>query len=252
MRIVKLLFAASLFSLTFGASATTASTASSDFKECRQFFVGGQVPAFPKPEDWKARPLCFQSFAVLHSGLSKTPIYVVERLNRASLEAGKGLHRTNKFYEEARLPSAERSTLADYKGSEFDRGHNFPAGDATDENTMAQSFSLSNMFPQAPKLNRGVWAKAIESATRKYAMRAQGDVYVFTGPVFKTPAATIGPGKVWVPTYLYKLVYDASTGRAWAHWVENTDDAKAGKPITYQELVSRTGIDFLPGVNPKS
>ena len=59
---------------------------------------------------------------------------------------------------------------------------------------------------------------------------------------------TIGPGKVQVPKYLYKLVYDANTGRAWAHWIENTDMARAGRPITYSELVKRTGTEFLPGV----
>jgi endonuclease G len=37
---------------------------------------------------------------------------------------------------------------------------------------------------------------------------------------------------------------------AWAHWVENENEARAGKPITYQELVQRTGIEFLPGISP--
>ncbi len=69
-----------------------------------------------------------------------------------------------------------------------------------------------------------------------------------TGPVFDDNPRVIGPGQVWVPKYLYKLVYDATTGRAWAHWMENTDEARAGRPITYRELVNRTGIEFLPGV----
>jgi endonuclease G len=53
-----------------------------------------------------------------------------------------------------------------------------------------------------------------------------------------------------VPKQLYKLVYDQSANRTWAHWVENENDAKAGKPISYRELVQRTGIGFLPGINP--
>jgi len=76
-------------------------------------------------------------------------------------------------------------------------------------------------------------------------MRADGDVYVITGPVFDGTSHTIGDGKVWVPTHLFKLVYDPSAQRAWAHWIENTDDARAGKPISYEELVRRTGIKFL-------
>jgi endonuclease G len=68
--------------------------------------------------------------------------------------------------------------------------------------------------------------------------------------VFAAPAEYIGPGRVAVPRYLFKLVYDPATGRAWAHWIENSDDAHAGRPISYGELVKRTGIDFLPGLHP--
>src|SRR3989344_3751350 len=49
-----------------------------------------------------------------------------------------------------------------------------------------------------------------------------------------------------VPTYLYKLVYDATTQRAWAHWQENREGETVGRPISYQELVKRTGVEFLP------
>lgn len=80
----------------------------------------------------------------------------------------------------------------------------------------------------------------------KYVIRAKGDVYVITGPVFEGTPKTIGPGTVWVPKYLYKLVYDETTGRAWAHWMENMNEAKASRPITYEELVRRTNIQFLP------
>ena len=54
-----------------------------------------------------------------------------------------------------------------------------------------------------------------------------------------------------VPAYLYKLVYDAETNRAWAHWQANRDDERISKPISYSELVERTGIEFLPGIQPK-
>jgi hypothetical protein len=60
---------------------------------------------------------------------------------------------------------------------------------------MAQSFSLANMTPQAPKNNREAWS-SIESATRKYAMRAKGDVYVISGPVFSDRPQTIGAGRL--------------------------------------------------------
>jgi endonuclease G, mitochondrial len=49
-----------------------------------------------------------------------------------------------------------------------------------------------------------------------------------------------------VPTYLYKLVYDATDKRAWAHWQENREGETASRPISYQELLKRTRVEFLP------
>lgn len=130
-----------------------------------------------------------------------------------------------------------------------------PAGDMPTVQAMAQSFSLANMVPQAARHNGGAWAKTVEHATRQYAARATGDVFVITGPVFspnikQSPA--IGPGQVRVPRYLFKLVYDQNKNRAWVHWHLNDDATQGSKPISYTELINRTGIKFLPGVNPKN
>jgi endonuclease G, mitochondrial len=227
------------------------SQAFAGFEACPQFFPGAARPTLSVTAPGRRREICFDSFAVAYSGQSKTPIFVVERLNREGLEIARAERRTNRFYEEARIPSAERSTLRDYKtrlpdGRRFDRGHMAPAGDMGTEYGMAQSFSLANMVPQAPQNNRHAWA-SIEKATRKYVMRASGDVYVFTGPVYAAPVDTLGPSEVWIPKYLFKLVYDPSTRRSWAHWIENSDEARVSRPITYEELVRRTGTDFLPG-----
>jgi endonuclease G len=112
------------------------------------------------------------------------PIYVAEKLNRQTIIDAKGNERTNRFFADARLPRAERAELSDYKNSGYDRGHMAPAGNMATPEAMAQSFSLANMVPQAPENNRKTWA-SIENATRKYAMRARGDIYVLTGPVFE-------------------------------------------------------------------
>lgn len=228
-------------------SISTASQAA--FETCRSDFPN-QTPPLVGPSPGQTRDLCMSGFAILHSGTSKTPVFVVQRLNRATLIDAQDEQRTDRFYEEARLPSAHRARLEDYKGSGYDRGHMAPAADMPTPEAMAQSFSLANMIPQVSENNRGIWAKSVEQATRKYVMRAKGDVFVFTGPVFGDTPQTIGQGRVWVPTHLYKLVYDAVENRAWAFWVENSDTARMSKPISYEELVKRTGIEFLPGIKP--
>jgi endonuclease G len=229
-------------------SVSTASTGGV-FAACPQFFAGGQPPVVqPQPSQ---RALCYDAFAILHSGESKTAVYVAQKLNRAAI-ADAGEKRTDKFFADARLRAAERATLEDYRGSGYDRGHLAPAGQMPTPAAMAQSFSLANMVPQAPQHNQGTWRVSVEEATRKYAARATGDVYVITGPAYVPTIAQskgIGPGQVRVPTYLFKLVYDEDQHRAWAHWQLNDNATRGARPISYGELVRRTGIEFLPGVN---
>ena len=96
-------------------------------------------------------------------------------------------------------------------------------------------------------------------ATRKYAARASGDVYVITGPVIAPnnahsagtgAGAGIGPSQVRMPKYLFKLVEDQDKNKAWADGQLNDDAIQGVKPISCAELVKRTGIEFLPGVTP--
>lgn len=231
-----------------------------EFAQCPEHFPSITVDGAPTirvpsvtPVFEHLKALCFSEFAVLHSGQTKTPLYVVERLSRDKLQAAKSQKRKDKFYEEARLPSSHRARLADYRSSlrvqgveyRFDRGHMAPAGNMATAQGMAQSFSLANMVPQIAQANRGPWAKT-EADTRKYATRAKGNVYTFTGPFFAANAPRLGPSGVWVPAATFKLVYDEEQNRAWAYWLENADTAKITRPISYEELVKRTGIEFLP------
>jgi len=227
---------------------TTAIHATDDFSTCRNFFANGKPPVLkPRPTH---RALCYDAFAILHSGESKTAVYVAQKLNRA-LVADADEVRTNRFFADARLRSAERATLEDYLRSGYDKGHLAPAGQMPTAQAMAQSFSLANMVPQAPQHNHGVWRTSVEDATKKYASRASGDVFVITGPVYVPSIAkskSIGSGNVRIPMYLFKLVYDLDKNRAWAHWQRNDNATRGSAPISYGELVKRTGIEFLPGV----
>jgi endonuclease G len=56
--------------LAFG----SASHAAEDFSACPQFFVNSRPPVVAlRPTN---RALCFDAFAILHSGESKTPVFV--------------------------------------------------------------------------------------------------------------------------------------------------------------------------------
>lgn len=219
------------------------------FEACADQFPKGQPLSLATvPSALRPLALCSDNFAVLYSAKSKTPLVVVERLTRAQLTAAKGNPRGDQFYPDPRLSRKDRAELSDYKGSGMDRGHLAPAADMPTAKAMAQSFSLANMVPQAPENNRGIWAKNVEIPTRQYVQRAAGNVFVFTGPLFEKEPGTMGRGQVWIPTHLFKLVYDEKAGRAWAFVVENQNDARMLPPISYSEFVQRTGLNLLPGV----
>ena len=227
-----------------GPNAGTNAAADAHFAGCRDMFPQSRPPAPPSGLAG-LRELCFDAFAVLYNPDTKTPVYVVERLSRASLQAAKSIARTDRFYAEARLPASARAQLEDYRGSGYARGHMAPAADMPTDTAMAQSFSLANMVPQDMSHNSGPWNR-IEQDTRQYVMRARGDVYVFTGPAYlaaRTPR--IGDSGVAVPSHLFKLVHDPETGRSWAHWHQNQSGAQAMRPISEEALVQKLGIDFL-------
>ncbi|MGZ0716983.1 DNA/RNA non-specific endonuclease [Pseudomonas palleroniana] len=216
------------------------------FDSCADLFPGATpintatVPAMMKP-----LALCSDSFAVLYSQTSRTPLVVVERLNAAQLTDAKGEERTNQFYPDPRIPKDGRAELSDYRGQHpaMDRGHQSPAADAPSANAMAQSFALSNMVPQDPTNNRKIWSK-VEADVRKFATRAGGNVFVFTGPLFDPGYSTMGAHKIWVPTRLFKLVYDASSKRAWAYVLPNAE-TRLQKPMDYDTFVKSTGLRLL-------
>lgn len=213
------------------------------FDACADLFPATPINTATVPANMKPLALCSDHFAVLYSQTSKTPLMVVERLNAAQLKDAKGEERTNQFYADPRIPKGGRAELSDYRAQHMDRGHQSPTADAPNANAMAQSFALSNMVPQDPTNNRKIWSK-VEADVRKFAVRAGGDVYVFTGPLFDTGYSTIGDNKVWVPTRLFKLVYDASSKRAWAYVLPNAE-TRIQKPMDYDTFVKSTGLKLL-------
>lgn len=228
----------------FDQTAALPAAARESFSQCRQFFARGQAPV---TRGERLRALCYDAFAIQHSGRTRTPVYVATYMNRATLEAAREIKRRDKFFADARLPRAERAELADYARSGWDRGHLAEAAAMPSKQGMAQSFSLANMVPQARENNRKAWAK-IEADTRRYAQRSRSGVYVISGPAYVGERIEkIGANRVWVPTHLFKLVYDPAKNRAWAHWIANRDEARPGRPLKYSEFRRLTGVDWFPG-----
>ncbi len=114
--------------------------------------------------------------------------------------------RKNRFLEDPLLDSCQVSPN-DYLKSGFDKGHLAPSADMCwSQQTMEESFYMTNMSPQKPKFNRGIW-KNLEDKTRDWAVENRM-IVVISGPVFSDNLKTIGKNKVTVPDYFFKVIVD--------------------------------------------
>jgi endonuclease G len=214
--------------------------------ECPQHYVQGKAPVILSPSvAAKTTEVCYEAFAVMHSGLTRTPLWSAEHLVRGNIESAQSMSRQNAFHADANLPNGERAELGDYARSGFDRGHVAPNGDMPTRSAQYESFTLANMVPQNPNNNRYIW-EGIESSVRRLA-KSDGDIYVLSGPAF------IGDelqrvGNVLVPTHLFKVVYRPRVNQAAAYFLKN-EATKEYTVISVAQLERTVGIDLLPGVS---
>ncbi|MGQ8336282.1 DNA/RNA non-specific endonuclease [Sunxiuqinia sp. A32] len=156
--------------------------------------------------------------------------------------------RTDDFREDP-LVSTGSATLDDYKYSGYDRGHLCPAADMKLDNTsMSESFFLSNMSPQNPSFNRGIWSK-LESQVRDWAIEYNG-IYVATGPILNANLGTIGDNEVSIPSKYYKVIYDEENGMiALLLANEGSQNPLSDFVVTVDSIEVLTGVDFFPGLD---
>lgn len=190
--------------------------------------------------------LCLNGFNALHSGTSKTSLWVAEALTPQRLSVK--LKREDTFHEEQQVDDGQRATLADYRGSGYDRGHMAPNADMPTKASQNDSFSLANMVPQTAQNNQQGW-RELEEGVRAIVTKQQQDVYVVTGPEYAGKnLKAIGAGKVLVPTSTYKAIYVPATGVIGAYYVSN--DMKVEKPaverISICALEQKIGINLFP------
>ncbi len=191
--------------------------------------------------------LCFDGFATLYSGISRTPFWSASHLTHQRVQQARTLARNDSFRAERRLPSDVRAELADYRRSGFDRGHIAPNGDMATIDEQYASFSLANIAPQHGEHNRNLW-RHIENATRTLAVR-YGEVYVVTGVVFDGQSVQRIGGRVMVPSHFFKAVYIPKLNQAGVYYSPN-DSTGNYEVISLQALAKRTGILAMPGLAP--
>ena len=225
------------------------STAWGAASPCPANFFGGQAPDLVNPKlSVKSQALCYSEFAVLHSGLTRTPLWSADHLTADRVAMAKRQHRSDAldtFHEEPSLPPSDRATLQDYARSGFDRGHLSPNGDFDNPVAQGESFTLANMVPQAPENNRGIWAN-LEDTTRQMA-REYGEVWAVTVPVFASGQTRWLRDRVAIPAKITKAVYIPSLNAAAVYVTEN-GPGSLFQVVSVAQLRDMSGIDAFPAL----
>lgn len=177
------------------------------------------------------------------------PAWVIYHLTKEQALT-KAAKRGDDFREDPEIPTGS-ATLADYRRSGYDRGHLAPAADmAFSVRTMSDSFYMSNMSPQKPAFNRGIW-KNLEAQVRYFAI-TEHDVYIVTGPILpKTKTVTIGGNRVTVPTHYYKVIYDRTPPEKMIDFIlpnEGSNRPLRDFAVTVDAVEDATGLNFFSTV----
>ena len=212
--------------------------------KCPQFTPYGA----PVSKAANVQYMCKKNYALQYNYNTKTAVYVLEHLTKESITGP--AKRKDDFRPDPEVPVQHQSQLADYAGKPYDRGHLSPGADNTqNDEIMSESFFLTNMIPQVPNNNRGIW-KQLETKVRDYVLK-NNDVYVASGPIYEKGYAVIG-NNVGIPTKIYKVIVDVKNQKSAAYIFPNTplpvgDLEKYKLSITDAEKI--ININFNPKLN---
>jgi len=183
-------------------------------------------------------------YTISFSKKDKQAEWVAYLLTRSMLTGQS--ERGNNFRPDPDVPSGS-AQLSDYSKSGYDRGHLCPAGDMTfSDQAMSETFYLSNMSPQEPAFNRGIW-KSLESLVREWA-EEEDSIYIVTGGILSESKGTIGQDRVTVPSRFYKVIYDLTGEKKMIAFI--LPNEKGTKPlqnyvVTVDSVQKITGINFF-------
>jgi endonuclease G len=186
---------------------------------------------------------CRLGYAIGYDNSSRSAEWVAYKLDYVG---DANIARTNDFMADPMLSPGNQTTPEDYNEPVYDMGHlansesvgrSLPA--------MSESFYMSNMTPQLPRFNRGLY-KGLENRERKWSKK-RGTVVVYTGPLYEGRIKTIG-NNVSVPSHFWKIIYDVNSQSAIAYLMDH-------KPLltkdldkylsSIDEIERRSGLDFL-------
>jgi endonuclease G len=197
-------------------------------------------------------------FILGYSDLRGNPLWVEYALTPVD-ENMPHLKRPNHFQTDWR--SINRVDHEDYTKSGYDRGHNAPNHAISmlyGRYGQADSFLMTNVSPQKPKLNQQVWQR-LEEMELSFFAKNFGKVWVITGPIFSDNSERMPSSRrVTIPRAFYKIYVteetDSKPAFALAFVVPQTVSGKeqlSSFITTIDAIEVQTGLDFLADFDDK-
>lgn len=197
-----------------------------------------------------------REYVVGYSYLFKQPRWAAEVIDpensRVEID-----ERTDSFRPDLRIPKMFRPGLEDYRGSGYDRGHLVASADRRASGVVnSETFLLTNMSPQHPKLNRQAW-RILEEKVRELSKRDKiVEVYSICGPLFDVgkEVTVIGDDpddhndlRIPVPHSYFKCVLAEELKgkmKMWAFILPNEDCPESLKEyqVSMVEVEARSGL----------
>ena len=156
-------------------------------------------------------PICRHAYALEYSLHHKTPVWVAHLL-RPEYTVG-CLERDDTFEADLSVPLKHRVYPTDFRSSGYDMGHMVSSADMSwDALVMRETFIMTNIAPQLPGFNRGIWRR-LEDQTRAWAQERKHPLLVYTGPIYSGEhTVAIERDKIiLIPDEYFKVIVDTET-----------------------------------------
>ncbi len=209
--------------------------------------TGDRIPDLELPAPVRGEEIIRHTgYTLSYNEEYELPSWVAYELTRDEV-LGTAAERDDNFREDPDVSTGSAS-LADYRKSGYDRGHMAPAADFKwSGDAMSDTFFLSNMAPQEPSFNRGIWADL--EAVARTAAYDNGSIYITTGPVLTDgPYKTIGENEVAIPRRFYKVFLDYTEPEIKAIGFvlpnEGSDKDLKAYAMSVDDVEKITGLDF--------
>jgi len=184
-----------------------------------------------------------------YSPQDRIPLWSLHELKREQVAGQR--ERTNDYRRDSRVAMPVEASA--YRLSGFDRGHMVPAADMRlDYESMSDTFFMTNMTPQRPEFNRGIW-RVLENKIRKdfLATGQAGDVFVYTGIIEQENLPTLD-SKVVIPEFLYKIIYNQKFHTIRSYLISNhrySSSELESFRVSVDEIESKSGLNFFSFLN---